>query len=428
MAEGPDLSLASGGRATTQRDHGPITPPPRDGRRPHGHGWRRCSVAAGSADSRPRRPRLERRFPLDRGHPDRRPSAPAATAGPTPTARSSWWWSAAATRARGADDAASASTCKSLGWGIRSPRPAPERAAESPGHKLRLVYATAAYDLQAVDLGWIQRAAADRAGAVADAVQPSVGAVADAGVGLGLSRPLGAGRAGRASAPGPRPGPARRRADRAGRCRPAPGASPQRAHLGLGLARAGRRRRSARARPARRSARRPGRPRAPARGAAPRPARSAARRRAPSGQRPPPGDRRRLAARGRSPPGCPARAAGSSEDAARGSARAPAHVGGLALGQLDQRRVGEHRADRPVLAARRCAPARRPARGPRLGPADRAGRSGAAAPRRSPGRARRWPPPAAGTPPGPTRAGRCRVSRRWSSSASSSRWATSSAA
>jgi hypothetical protein len=47
---------------------------------------------------------------------------------------------------------------KSLGWGISFAQTGPERAAESPGHRLRLVLATAAYDLQAVDLGWIQRA------------------------------------------------------------------------------------------------------------------------------------------------------------------------------------------------------------------------------------------------------------------------------
>jgi hypothetical protein len=49
---------------------------------------------------------------------------------------------------------------KSLGWGISFAQTGPERAAESPGHKFRLVFATAAYDLQAVDLGWIQRAPA----------------------------------------------------------------------------------------------------------------------------------------------------------------------------------------------------------------------------------------------------------------------------
>jgi hypothetical protein len=47
---------------------------------------------------------------------------------------------------------------KSLGWGITFAQTGPERAAESPGHKLRLTFAPASYDLQAVDLGWIQRA------------------------------------------------------------------------------------------------------------------------------------------------------------------------------------------------------------------------------------------------------------------------------
>jgi hypothetical protein len=33
-----------------------------------------------------------------------------------------------------------------------------EQAADSPGHKLRLTYAAAADDLEAVDMGWIRRA------------------------------------------------------------------------------------------------------------------------------------------------------------------------------------------------------------------------------------------------------------------------------
>ena len=32
-----------------------------------------------------------------------------------------------------------------------------ERAAQSPGHKLRVTYATASGDLKGIDLGWIQR-------------------------------------------------------------------------------------------------------------------------------------------------------------------------------------------------------------------------------------------------------------------------------
>jgi hypothetical protein len=46
---------------------------------------------------------------------------------------------------------------RSLGWAQTSGDSGVEQAAESPGHKLRLTYATAALDLQGVDLGWIRR-------------------------------------------------------------------------------------------------------------------------------------------------------------------------------------------------------------------------------------------------------------------------------
>lgn len=46
---------------------------------------------------------------------------------------------------------------RSLGWGFTFANTGDERAAESPGHKLRLIYATAAYDLKDVDQGWIRR-------------------------------------------------------------------------------------------------------------------------------------------------------------------------------------------------------------------------------------------------------------------------------
>jgi hypothetical protein len=46
---------------------------------------------------------------------------------------------------------------KRLGWGLVNADTADEHAAESPGHKLRLVFATAALDLKDVDLGWIHR-------------------------------------------------------------------------------------------------------------------------------------------------------------------------------------------------------------------------------------------------------------------------------
>lgn len=46
---------------------------------------------------------------------------------------------------------------KALGWGLTYADTGDERGAESPGHKLRLVLATAALDLKGVDLGWIRR-------------------------------------------------------------------------------------------------------------------------------------------------------------------------------------------------------------------------------------------------------------------------------
>lgn len=46
---------------------------------------------------------------------------------------------------------------KSLGWTVSNGDTGVESASESPGHKLRLTYATAADDLEGVDLGWIKR-------------------------------------------------------------------------------------------------------------------------------------------------------------------------------------------------------------------------------------------------------------------------------
>ena len=43
------------------------------------------------------------------------------------------------------------------GWRAASPNTGVELAAESPGHKLRVTYATALQDLKGVDLGWIAR-------------------------------------------------------------------------------------------------------------------------------------------------------------------------------------------------------------------------------------------------------------------------------
>jgi hypothetical protein len=46
---------------------------------------------------------------------------------------------------------------RSLGWTGASPEIGEERAADSPGHKLRVTYATAYGDLKGIDLGWIHR-------------------------------------------------------------------------------------------------------------------------------------------------------------------------------------------------------------------------------------------------------------------------------
>ena len=44
-----------------------------------------------------------------------------------------------------------------LGWTPATPDTGVELAAESPGHKLRVTYATALQDLKGIDLGWIAR-------------------------------------------------------------------------------------------------------------------------------------------------------------------------------------------------------------------------------------------------------------------------------
>jgi hypothetical protein len=46
---------------------------------------------------------------------------------------------------------------RKLGWTTMAGDNGDERAAESPGHKLRLTYATAGNDLIGWDLGWIKR-------------------------------------------------------------------------------------------------------------------------------------------------------------------------------------------------------------------------------------------------------------------------------
>jgi hypothetical protein len=47
---------------------------------------------------------------------------------------------------------------KALGWTLTEADTGDETAADSPGHKLRLIYSTAALDLKDADLGWIHRA------------------------------------------------------------------------------------------------------------------------------------------------------------------------------------------------------------------------------------------------------------------------------
>ncbi len=51
---------------------------------------------------------------------------------------------------------------KSRGWDAVAPPTADELAAESPGHKFRITYATAYGDLKGIDLGWLQRSLAVR--------------------------------------------------------------------------------------------------------------------------------------------------------------------------------------------------------------------------------------------------------------------------
>jgi hypothetical protein len=46
---------------------------------------------------------------------------------------------------------------RKLGWTGTGGDTGDEQAADSPGHKLRLTYATAYGDLKGIDLGWIQR-------------------------------------------------------------------------------------------------------------------------------------------------------------------------------------------------------------------------------------------------------------------------------
>ena len=46
---------------------------------------------------------------------------------------------------------------RKAGWSETDADTGDERAAESPGHKLRITYATAYGDLKGIDVGWIHR-------------------------------------------------------------------------------------------------------------------------------------------------------------------------------------------------------------------------------------------------------------------------------
>ncbi len=46
---------------------------------------------------------------------------------------------------------------RKAGWSTTDADTGDERAAESPGHKLRVTYATAYGDLKGIDVGWIHR-------------------------------------------------------------------------------------------------------------------------------------------------------------------------------------------------------------------------------------------------------------------------------
>ncbi len=46
---------------------------------------------------------------------------------------------------------------QALGWGLVNAETGDEHAAESPGHRFHIVFATAALDLKDVDLGWVKR-------------------------------------------------------------------------------------------------------------------------------------------------------------------------------------------------------------------------------------------------------------------------------
>ena len=157
------------------------------------------------------------------------------------------------------------------------------------------------------------------------------------------------------------PAPAGEQVEQLGADQLAPPAA-QRAHVGLGLARGARRRRSARGRRGRRSARRRARPRARAPARAPRRARSSARRRRRSrAARPRRAGSARRRGRARARRGCRARGGARRPGRRRGSGPAPRRCAGRAWRARPA--SGRARPSRPGGPRRPpCARARRPAR------------------------------------------------------------------
>ena len=243
----------------------------------------------------------------------------------TRSARWSWW--SIERGYRSSDGAAAPSTSRllKLGWSGADARHGDEHAADSPGHKLRLTYATAVGDLQGIDLGWIHRPrtialALSRAIFVARA--DHVDAARARGflaVCASLERQTAVRTDGHVPAP---PSRSRRSSPTSSRRQPesvrtSGSGSPRRAAATI-----------CSSSDATRSARRRAPPPARARAAAPRPARSAAHRRARSVRAAPRGGSAPPRVRGRSPRGCASPRRRMPEGGCRGSARARARSEG----------------------------------------------------------------------------------------------------
>ena len=172
-----------------------------------------------------------------------------------------------------------------LGWTGANADTGQQRAADSPGHKLRLTYAPAAGDLQGIDLGWIKRSRRSRSRSRTRCSRTRQRCRCSTRP-VPRSSPQTAARYDRALSASRRPGPtdtALRPPSRSRRSSPTSSRRHRRACGHRARARPGaRRRRSARARCATRSART--RARLPTRGpgATPRRVRSAAHRPDPS--------------------------------------------------------------------------------------------------------------------------------------------------